>query len=148
MSIAVGKVSVFGAPGTVTLTGTGLLGATGIANQSMGVDRDYQTAELMDGAGVRIAKYFFQPGARCSLEFTPFDPTNPGNLATLTAKVKLPDPGSIVTIASSASPEFDGTWNYSGKGSIRASNRGFVVMTMELERPGESSNQPVSMAAA
>lgn len=140
MPIATGQVSIFGADSAVTLTGTGMLASSNIAMQSIGINQDVQTVDLENGQGKRISRYYFQPGATCSLEFIPFDPTNPGTLATLSAKVKLPAAGSKVTLASSTVPAFDGDWNFSGKGSIRPNQKGYLVMSMELERMGEDGS--------
>jgi hypothetical protein len=140
MPIATGLISIFGADSAVTLTGTGMLSAGNMAMQSMGINRDVQTVDLENGSGKRIARYYFQPGETCSIEFVPFDPTSPGTLATLAAKVKLPAAGSKVTLATSTVAAFDGDWNYSGKGSIRPNQKGYLVMTMELERMGEDGS--------
>lgn len=140
MPIATGQVSVFGADSTVTLSGTGMLSSNQIAMQNMSMSQDYQTVDLSNGVGKRLARYYFEPSAQCTVEFCPFDPTNPGNLATLASKVKLPPVGSLVALASSSIPAFDGNWNFSGKGSIRPNQKGYVVITLELERMGEDVN--------
>lgn len=140
MPIATGQVSVFGANSTVTLTGSGLLSANNIAMQSMGLEQDVQTVDLDNGVGKRIARYYFQPSATCSIEFIAYDPTNPGDGPALAAKVKLPAPGSKVTLASSSIPAFDGDWNFSGKGSTRPNPKGFAVVSMVLERMGEDGS--------
>lgn len=148
MAIATGQISIFGADSSVTLVGTGMLSSTNIAMQSMGLSQDFQTVDLENGQGKRIARYYFQPGATCSIEFIPFDPTNPGTLATLAAKVKMPAAGSKVTLATSTVPAFDGDWNFSGKGSMRPNQKGYLVMTLELERMGEDGSNNAALLAS
>jgi len=140
MAIATGQISVFGADGTITLSGSGMLTSSQIANQSLGFSQTYETADLVDGSGRRRARYYHSPQQKLSAEFIPWDPTNPGNLATLKSAVKLPAAGSTVAIASSGSPAMDGNWNFSGNGGIRPNQKGFLVITMELERVGEDGS--------
>lgn len=140
MPTATGQVTIFGADSTVTLTGTGMLSSNNIAMQSMGYDQDCQTVDLENGQGKRLSRYYFQPSATCEIELIPFDPTNPGNLATLASKVKLPAPGSKVTLATSTVPAFDGDWNFTGKGSLRPNPKGFLVMRLSCERMGEDGS--------
>lgn len=143
--ILTGRIAVYGINGTVTLTGTGILGSTNLLHQSLAYKRSTQKADLKDGNGKLITRAYHGPEARLTVKFVPYDPTDPGNLATLKSKIFLPDPGSLVTIASSESPDMDGTWNFSGEGSIDPNQEGFLEVTLELERVGESANAPASL---
>lgn len=143
--ILTGRVAVYGVNGTVTLTGTGILGATNIANQSMAYKRSVKKTDLKNGNGKVLTRAYHGPEEKLTVKFIPFDPADPGNLATLKAKIFLPDPGSIATIASSESPALDGTWNCSGDGDITPNQEGYLEVTLELERVGESGNSAVSL---
>lgn len=140
MAIATGQIAVFGADGTITLSGSGMLTSSQIGTQSLGFSQSYQTSDFVDGSGRRRARHYHTPEQKLTAEFIPWDPTNPGNLATLKSAVKLPAAGSTVAISSSGSPSIDGNWNFSGNGTIRPNQKGFLVISMDLERVGEDGS--------
>lgn len=140
MPRATGKITIFGINGTIELTGTGIITSPEMALQNMGLDYTTQNVDLTDGEGKRLARHYFQPEARCNIEFIPFDPANPGTLATLKSKVFKPADGSQVNIDDTDVPGFDGDWNFSGKCGIRFNQKGHLVMTLEAERVGEDGD--------
>lgn len=143
--ILTGRIAVFGVNGSVTITGTGLLASTDILNQSMSLKRTTQRAVAKDGNGKVISRAHYGGESKLTVRFIPHDPADPGNLANLKAKIKMPDPGALVTIAGSESPDIDGTWNFTGDGGIDPNQEDYLEMVLELDRVGETGNAPASL---
>lgn len=142
MAQLTGKVAVYGINGTIAVTGAGYLDTDEAALQSASLDAPVQTADLTDADGDVVTRAYFGEAHNLNLEFVPYDPDTPGVLATLKAKIKLPPPGTRVTLASFDAPQFNGDWNYAGGGAITPNQRGFLSMRLPLTRPGASGGVP------
>lgn len=142
MAQLTGRVSVYGIAGTIAVTGVGYLDTDEAAMQSASLEAPVQTVDLTDGDGDVVTRAYFGEAHNVNLEFVPYDPDTPGNLATLKSKIKLPPPGTTVTLASFDVAQFNGAWNYAGGGGITLNQRGFLSMRLPLTRPGVSSGAP------
>lgn len=142
MAQLTGKVSVYGINGTVAITGTGVLDTDEMAHQSAPLNAAAQTTDLVDSDGDVVTRAYYGESHTIELEFVPYDPDTPGNLATLKSKIKLPAPGTKVTLASFDVAQFNGDWNYNGQGSITPNQRGFLSVRMQITRAGVSGGAP------
>lgn len=143
MPLPKGKVAVFNLDGTLSLTGSGLLGTTEMANRSASLTSGANAVDLKVG-GVVVTRNYTSRTRNLTITVNPYDPASPGDLATHKAKIKLPDEGSVVTLADWASPDFNGTWNFEG-GDITPQDEGYLTMTFRLSRVGEASGAPASL---
>jgi hypothetical protein len=141
-----GKVAVFGITGSITLTGTGLLGPTEMLRQSASLSSSATPVDLEDDLGTPVSRAYTKRQRTVEITVNPFDPANPGNLATHKAKLKLPVEGSVVTLADFDSPDINGTWNFES-GTINPTKSGYLQMTFRLSRVGISAGVPTSLAA-
>lgn len=143
MAQLTGKVTVFNIDGTIDLTGTGLLDPDEMINRSASLQSAVQTTDLVKD-GITLTRAYHTQARTCSLTVVPYDPDSPGSLASLKAKLKLPAAGSIVTLASFASPDFNGDWNFE-TGSTTPNDNGYLQMTFNLSRVGESGGASVAL---
>jgi len=143
MPLPKGKVVVFNIDGTISLTGSGLLGTTEMANRSASLSSQATTVDLKV-AGVVVTRNYTSRQRSLTITVNPYDPADPGTLATHKAKIKLPAEGSVVTLADWSSPDFNGTWNFEG-GDITPTDEGYLTMTFRLSRVGETSGVPSSL---
>jgi hypothetical protein len=142
MAQLTGKVAIYGINGTVAITGTGVLDTDEMAHQSAPLNATVSSADIVDGDGDVVTRAYYGEAHTIELEFVPYDPDTPGNLATLKSKVKIPAPGTKVTLASFDVAQFNGDWNYAGQGSITPNQRGFLSVRLTLTRPGVSGGVP------
>lgn len=144
MAQGTGTISIFGAKWSQS----GLDAfVTAAALQTLGEDGSFQTVDVINGEGVRVNRTYFGPEKRITAEFVLLVGESPiDDLSSLKEAVVDPDIGTVVTITAASAAIFEGTWNYNGKHSVRAINRGHVVMTLELEQVGEETNRSTSLA--
>ncbi len=138
-----GKFAIFNIDGTVALTGTGMLATDEGIMRSASMASQAQTTDLKL-KGVTVTRAYTDRQRSIDITMVPYDPDNPGSLATLSAKVKLPVEGTVVTLADWASPDFNGTWNFES-GSIAPQDNGYLQMTLRISRVGETSDAPASL---
>jgi hypothetical protein len=142
--IQVGKIAIFGIPGTITLTGTGMLDTDEMLKQSASVTSSATPVDLENDEGNILRRAYTKRQRSVDLMFIPYDPDTPGALATLAAKVKLPAEGSAVTLADFSSPDLNGTWNFES-GSITPQKGNYLQFSIRLSRVGLSGGVPVSL---
>ena len=138
-----GKVAIFDLSGTIALTGTGMLATDEMAKKSAALSAQATRVDLTN-AGQPIRSSYTNKNRTLSITFVPFDPDTPGSLSGLKAKVKMPEHGSLVTLAEFNSPDFNGEWNFEG-GSINENEVQYLTMTINLSRAGYASGAPVAL---
>lgn len=140
MATITGKISIFGVAGDVTLTASGIIAPANMVTQGLGFRQSTQVAQLLDGDGEVVSEAFYRPEHAITFTFCVKDATSPGNLANLKASIKVPDGGSLATIANATIPAFNGDWNMIGDMAIDPPQGGFLRCTCTLRRTG----RPVS----
>lgn len=125
-----GKIAIFNIDGTIDMTGAGLLDPDESINRSASLTDPTNPVDLVKD-GTILTRAYANNQRRVAVSFVPYDPDNPGNLATLKSKVKLPAKGSIVTLAGFASADFNGNWNYE-TGSMDPQDGGYLTMSLTI----------------
>ena len=138
-----GKATIIGLDGTATYGTVAytLLGAN--------LTEETPTGKLEDGRGNIVSESFGDPQHTLAIEFTPISTTG-NSIADAKGLAKLPVAGSIVVIASTNLPAYDGNWNYAGKGEIMpAQGQNPLKMKLTLTRNGApSGGYPTAFTAA
>lgn len=140
MSVNIGSVTLTGADGTVAL---GSISGSTSRLQAVNFTDEFKKVDWTDGDGQIKGKNYYGRENTLSLDVIFYGSTK-ATAASNTLLLNLM--GAVATIASTAVPAIDGTWNFEGgtyTGSVGTAHK----YTINLWRGG-SDTAPASMAVA
>jgi hypothetical protein len=141
-STVIGTATVFALDG-VTVAFTSPAVSTGVVEPTnIALDDAHAASDLTDRSGQIVAGGFTT--RKQTLTITVFFQGN-ATRANAAAAWKVPDIGSLVTLAGFGNGMIDGSWNYDGQFSPTFSSTGFGSATMRLARRGATATAAMSL---
>jgi len=126
--VQVGTAVIHGISGSVSITGIATFKL-----DDVGLDDNFQSRKYTNSAGVLTDTIVaFDRNRRLTINFLPSGATRTAAEAIVTSMLALA-PLAVITLAGFTITAFNGTYNYMGGASVKATREGEVICGIQLE---------------